>query len=279
MLNRWFKRELAPVPCVDLESVKRLAAAEHRIRELETMLQAQARASVVELDGYRAARDAAPTVVELDAYRAARAAPALVEVPAVEDKPAKAARKPRAAKVARPAKLDALAFWRIHGEAVDAIRAEYGDTWRIAAPFGKTVLVTTAANYRATRKVAGTEIKYPRDMRFPAASYWPGGAFPEGVTVEVDYPREDPATAILHRTGKPPARTDEWHLDHGYVRVLSVEAKGHIWVDAIAARQRAQHAEAIEAEREFKRLASLERAALTYGPQPLVECEFADAAD
>jgi hypothetical protein len=265
MFDRWFKRsETVSAPCVDLEAVARLNAAEQRIADLEALL----RARVVELDAYRelaALRDTAPAEV-------------------VEIAPAKAKiTKARAIKPAKPVKLSALDFWQLHGQAVERIRSEFGDSWRVAAPFGRTELVTLASGYRSVKTERGTLLKWPRDMRVPAADYWPSGAFPEGVTIEADYPREDPAIATAawkaQRTGdtapKLVERSADWHREHGYTLV------GKTWIAAMLVRQNEAHCDAIEANREVKHVAALERAALSYGPQPLaeVEIDLAEAAD
>lgn len=142
-----------PVAIVNPELIE----AQRRIEELQALVRQQ--------------------VVELDEYRAMKHAPT----------------RAKAAKAPKPVKLTSLEFWRLHGQAVDAIRAGYGDSWKVHGPFGETELVTVTHTRAKTER--GTVLKWSADQRVPAARYWPGEAFPEGVTVNADYPRHDATAA------------------------------------------------------------------------------------
>ncbi len=205
-----------------------LIEAERRIEELQALLRQQ----VVELENY----------------------------PQLVAQPAPMSAKPRVVKAPKPAKLSALEFWRLHGQAVDSIRVIHGDSWKIAAPFGETELVTLAAGYKRVKTERGTVLNWSTDQRVPAARYWPGEAFPDGVTVQADYAREDSDFARkVQRSEIKPAKRE--HLN---TRMIA-------W--------RADHEEWISVEREFKRIAALEAACLEYGPQPLACVDLAEAAD
>lgn len=236
-------------------------------------------------------------------------------------------------------KLTAWEFWRMHGQAVDAVRAVYGDAWKIRAPFGDTVLAMLPAGFKSAKTERGTVIKWASGYRMPAAKYWPDGRLPDGLVIEADYPRANGrsgqetvateafrrelrdfrSTMIMYRRerrgiirwqAKPgeeranatagavrllaaradlralgvnpwkvgSAHDDAWHLAHGYIW------DGLKWVSELGDRASRAHAEAIEdnrlaaiAAKEAKRVAKLEAACLSYGPQPLQP--FADIAD
>lgn len=177
-------------------------------------------------------------MIEIAQYRALTATPAAPET--VTKPAAKVARAPRTTKAPpKPVKLSALDFWALHGQAVDKIRAEYSDNWKLTAPIGETCLTSIEARLRPSYSVGGknaTIVRWPRDSRMPAAKYWPGKAFPVGVIDHGDYERADPVEAakIRHhraqRTGKAPTATphsDDWHRAHGYVW------NGKDWVSSI----------------------------------------------
>jgi len=154
----------------DPDSIAALQKAEEQFRKLQAMVQA--------------------SVTELDAYRAAAAT--------------------KAAKASQKGRIGALEFWRRHGLAVDAIRAEYGDNWKIKAPYGETEIVSVPNGWRSCTTERGTKLNWPRDARVPAARFWADGKLPPALTVIPDYPRS---------TGhaKDEVRDDAWLLAHGYV--------------------------------------------------------------
>jgi hypothetical protein len=258
----------------------------------------------------------ASQVVQLEAFRATRSAQTSERAPvATVAKPAKVKAVAKKLAAPKPTKLAALAFWRMHGQAVDAIRAVYGDNWRTAAPFGETELVELASGYRRAKTERGTILRWSKDQRIPSARYWPGQAFPDGVTTNPDYARADPLRIAYerrrtdvawlirerhaHKAGsrerlridgqarerleelrampKPAPATKRdaaWHKRHGYAW------SGKEWIAEILLRSQRDHQEFILAEREAKRLQALERACLTYGPQPLcADVDLAEAAD
>lgn len=86
-------------------------------------------------------------------------------------------------------KINVWEFWRMHGEAVAAIRAIYGDRWKVTSPFGQTVLATVASGWKSAKTERGTVVKWPADGRMPAAQYWHGGELPAGLVISEDYPR------------------------------------------------------------------------------------------
>lgn len=255
-------------------------------------------------------------VIELATVRAAldEAARAPSDAPVTPAAPkAKPVRKAAAPKVVKPVKLKALEFWALHGQAVSAISAVYGDQWQVTAPFGETALATLAVGYRSAKTERKTVLRWSKDQRIPAARYWPNGCLPDGVTVTPDYPRADPRYIAYNRmrghvmdvirerhahTGlkswdkadqrarreladlrampkpDPAERRDAaWHKAHGYAWT------GSIWVAEILFRSQRDHQDFILEEREFKRFQALELASLTYGPQPMPEMDLAEAAD
>ena len=249
MFDRWFRRGAsASAVCVNSpvadDTAELLHDAERRIAQLEALLQ--------------------QSVIELDRYRELAAAPVAAAVPAKVAKP----------KAAKP-KLGALEFWRIHSVAVANITAEFGSAWKVNAPIGRTVLVTLAACYRSCKTERGVTLRWSRDARIPAAEYWPGAAYPEGVEVlHSDYAREHPILAKSATGPVTPIGHDAaWHIEHGYV------LHNGIWVSEILLRSQLDHQEWILAEREAKRLQALERAALSYGPQPFADVMLWEAAD
>jgi hypothetical protein len=253
VLARWFGRGQTETGLALYINPPEIMALHDRVAELELLL--------------------AANVIELDAYRAIKA-----------DKPVKAKSAPKAkaaAKTAKLPKLSALAFWALHGQAVEKIRGEFGECWKAAAPIGKTELATLATCYRSAKTERGTILRWGKDQRLPAAQYWPGGVFPEGVTIEPDYPRADPVHAgAVWRAGqtgkaapKPFEHDAAWHLAHGYV------LSGKVWISGLLHRSQLAHEEGIILEREAKRVAALELACLSYGPQPFLECDtLADIA-
>jgi hypothetical protein len=238
---------------------------------------------------------------------------AQVPLPAII--PAKrAARKPAAK--AKP--LNALEFWAMHAEAVAAIKAEYGERWGVASPFGATELVAVPACWRKFKTERGTILQWHRDQRMPAARFWPTGELPAELVITPDYQRHPfqpvdryAATRQMfarvigdrrrwHEKGSdgwekcsdfargllaelrgmvrpvpvvitPTVRDAAWHEAHGYILV------GKDWVNRLGYLAGLAQAEGAVIERECKRLAALERACLSYGPQPLHP--FADIAD
>lgn len=153
-------------------------------------------------------------------------------------KPRKAAPKAKA--------MGAFEFWDLHGQAVTAIRAVYGDRWRVAAPFGETALVTLPANLCSGKTERGTTIRWPRDGRMPAAQYWPGGKLPDGAVITPDYPRAAALPMIrkgvawVHDPSANPKRDADWHKAHGYAW------DGKEWVFELGLRANQVHLQAIE---------------------------------
>lgn len=154
----------------DPDTIAALHKAEEQFRRLQAMVQA----NMTELEGYRAVAAA------------------------------------KAAKASQKGRIGALEFWRRHGLAVDAIRAVYGDNWKIKAPYGETEIVSVPDGWRSCTTDRGTKLKWPRDARMPAARFWTDGKLPPALIVVPDYPRS---------TGraKDEVRDDAWHLAHGYV--------------------------------------------------------------
>jgi hypothetical protein len=146
-------------------------------------------------------------LVELAEFRAA----VQTVAPVKAEKPARGrvAKPAKVAKVAKVPAIDAMEFWRLHGEAVECMISIYGRNWKVRAPMGETSLVTIT-KYRSHKTERGTMLRWGKDHRFPAARYWQGGVYPEGVETLQDYARD---------TGVPDAgnRSDDWHLAHGYV--------------------------------------------------------------
>lgn len=180
----------------------------------------------------------------------------------------------RASRARGKGSIGALEFWHMHGQAVDAIRAVYGDLWRIKAPFGETELVQVPACWRSYTTERGTKLKWSADQRMPAAAYWPSRVMPKDLTVVPDYPR--------HTAASPAEHDAAWHRTHGYVLC------GKTWINGLLVQSQLAHEDGIvleraakEAERqrvaEAKRVRILDAAALVYGPQ--VEQPFADIED
>lgn len=210
-------------------------------------------------------------------------------------------------------KLTAWEFWRMHGQAVDAVRAVYGDGWKIRAPFGDTVLAMLPAGFKSAKTERGTVIKWASGYRMPAAKYWPDGRLPDGLVIEADYPRvagecqrklargrfrsvmrwrremahgldirdqyTEHARKALAEMRAIPAAAPSPAVVHDDAWHL---AHGYIWdglkwVSELGDRASRAHAMAIEDNREAARVAALEAACLEYGPQPLQP--FADIDD
>jgi hypothetical protein len=93
-------------------------------------------------------------------------------------------------------------FTAAHSAAKAAACAALGPRWSLAPR--ASVLGRVPAAWVAC-KVFGRVSKSPRDMRMPAACYWPGGALPVGPVYSADYARE---TAPL---GCPMARLRAEH--------------------------------------------------------------------
>lgn len=203
-----------------------------------------------------------------DQYRKlmAAVAGAAEELRAVREALAEA-RKPKAATVRRRGGINAFEFWRQHGQAVNAIIGVYGLEWKTRAPFGDTILATTPAGWRSGKTEKGGVVCWSKDHRMPAARFWPDQKLPDALTISPDYER-----ACLWAGYGPPeaafmAHTADWHRAHGYVWY------GGEWVFEIQARNSQNYSDAIEAYKvarvEADRLAKLESAAYSYGPQPL----------
>lgn len=214
--------------------------------------------------------------------------------PVAAPKARKAAAK--APKVVKAPAITGFAFWALHGRAVDAIRAIYGDAWKVKAPPEHTVLASVIPALRTITSERGTKIKYPRDGRFPAAEYWPGSEIPAGVTIEADYARIEARPMIMGDYGHmthdrtpiaTPERDAAWYEARGYAWdgvnwVFEVQIRvAQSYRDAVA--EYAAHKARVVVDMAHARL---ERAALTYGPQPLApfadiadDMDYADAAD
>lgn len=218
-----------------------------------------------------------------------------------------------AATAPKPAKVGAWEFWRMHGQAVDAVRAVYGDAWKIRAPFGDTVLATVASGWKSAKTERGTVVKWPADGRMPAAKYWPGGEFPAGLVIAADYARV--AGGCIRKLARSRFRSGmRWRRDmergsdiwleytkHAHKALAEMRAlpastvtptvehgdawhhargytwDGLKWVSELGDRASRAHALAIEDNRAAARVAALEAACPEYGPQPLQS--FADIDD
>lgn len=220
-----------------------------------------------------------------------------------------------AATAPKPAKVGAWEFWRMHGEAVAAIGARYGDAWKIRAPFGDTVLATVASGWKSAKTERGTVVKWPADGRMPAAQYWPGGELPAGLVISEDYPRvagecQRKLARGRFRSGMRWRRdmergSDIWleYTEHGHKALAEMRRMpaaeptppvvhdaawhhwhGYVWVGGkvgwtseLGHRASQAHVMAIEDNREAARMVKLEAACLSYGPQPAQP--FADIDD
>lgn len=212
----------------------------------------------------------------------------------------------------KPAKVGAWEFWRLHGRAVGAVRAVYGDAWKIRAPFGDTVLATVASGWKSAKTERGTVVKWPADGRMPAAKYWPGGELPAGLVISADYARVSGECTRKLARGRF-RTTMRWRRDTRGLNIWNeyteharkalaemrampastatpaVErddawhhARGYIWdglqwVSELGLCASRAHVLAIEENREAARVPALEAACLEYGPQPLQP--FADIDD
>lgn len=265
-------------------------------------------------------------VVSLERARRLRAMAAAVRLVADADvlAPTRTAivvplRKRSASKVAaavpKAAKVGAWEFWRLHGEAVAAIGARYGDAWKVRAPFGDTVLATVASGWKSAKTERGTVVKWPADGRMPAAQYWPGGELPAGLVISEDYPRvagecqqkrarvwfrecvrirrwygrgepewqkytDSARDALTKMRAIPPARPmpPVVHDDAWHLAHGYVWVGGKVgWTSELGHRASQAHVMAIEDNREAARMVKLEAACLSYGPQPAQS--FADIDD
>ena len=96
---------------------------------------------------------------------------------------------PKRAKAAsKPAAIGAEQFWSLHSEAVRAMVARHGLSWRNNVPH-ETVEVTLPPRLCSYVGPLGGRIKWRRDHRMPAAEYWPGSSLPDGVDALPSSPR------------------------------------------------------------------------------------------
>lgn len=99
-----------------------------------------------------------------------------------------AAEGARKGAASEPVKIrDYDSYVAARAEAVAACIADHGLSWKLAE--GASVPCRLPAKWTAC-KVFGRVSRSPRDMRLPAAQYWPGGILPEGPEYFADYPRE-----------------------------------------------------------------------------------------
>ena len=141
---------------------------------------------------------------------------------------------PRRVPAVRRRELGAERFWAACAAAVDAIRARYGDNWKIHAPVGETVVATVPGKLRSYRTARGTVIRFRADHRLPAAKYWPDGSIPGDLAFVPDYPRETrnspwgPGTCFETYA----AWQSDWARRNGLVQV------GAAWITVAEAAQR-----------------------------------------
>jgi len=83
-------------------------------------------------------------------------------------------------KVAKVAAIGASEFWELHSQAVSAITRAHGPSWRNDQP-EETCEVRLPARLCSMVGPLGGRIRWRRDWRMPAASWWPLGRLPEGV--------------------------------------------------------------------------------------------------
>lgn len=158
------------------------------------------------------------------------------------------------------ASLTAFDFWSAHSSAVEAIGAKYGCAWKVAAPFGETVIANVPAKFRSGKTARGTIIRWPEDHRIPAAQYWPDGRIPSGLEIGADYPRD----SAEHSSADRP---DEWYAARGLIK------RGDVWIDASEARVLAARDEQIAVNAALRAETAL--AALQTEAE---DAEFAEAA-
>lgn len=152
-----------------------------------------------------------------------------------------------------PVMMGALAFWALHAEAVQAIIGVYGLSWKCRAPMGETELVQVPSKWRSCIGERGTRLNWPRETRMPAARFWPAGVLPGALEITPD---------VARHTSETREHDPAWHRAHGYAW------DGLKWVSALSLHAACAHQEGIVLEKEAKRVARLEVACLTYGPQP-----------
>lgn len=121
----------------------------------------------------------------------------------------------------RAKKLDAGRFWELHSIAVSSIRSVYGETWKLTAPYGETIVVSVPAGLRSCKGPRGGTIRWGRDHRMPAASHWPNGRIPGTLEIGTDSPRETKKRAWGAGMKYPTyaAWQDAWAKKNGLVRV------------------------------------------------------------
>ena len=128
------------------------------------------------------------------ADRMERPAPPVQLVARREDAlaPVRAARKPM-----KPAAIGAERFWTLHSDAVRAMVARHGLSWKNDRP-DETVEITLPSRLCSYLGPLGGRIRWRRDHRVPGPEYWPGGALPEGVEALPSAPRYDGPMGDLH---------------------------------------------------------------------------------
>lgn len=166
---------------------------------------------------------------------------------------------PKAPKVRGVAGISAIEFWSRHGQAVQAIIAVYGTRWKLVAPAGETILATVPAGWRSAktgvlREDGGNAVRWRKDGRMPAAHYWPEQRLPIALEITPDYPRAYVWTGYGPPEAGDKPHSDAWHKTHGYVWDGLTPA----WRFEIEVRNQWNRDDAIAAEHEAKRLASLE---------------------
>lgn len=105
----------------------------------------------------------------------------------------------KAATVRPTGRMTAVEFWGRHGQAVQAIIGKFGLNWKIKAPFGETELAIVPSGWHSGKMVSGTRIRWPGDLRVPAARFWPDGHIPSALTIEPDYPRASGVDQAVER--------------------------------------------------------------------------------
>lgn len=86
--------------------------------------------------------------------------------------------------------IDAAEFWGMHAAAVRRMVEAHGPAWRSNVPH-ETVEVTLPARLCTCVGPLGGRIRWRRDHRMPAPSYWSDGSLPDGVEALPVAPRYD----------------------------------------------------------------------------------------
>lgn len=125
--------------------------------------------------------------------------------------------RPKAAKA--PKRMTAEQFFDMYQLARKAVAARYGNRWTIE---GMSRWATLPAGWRSFTGPRGGKVKLPKDIRVPAAEFWPAGVMPAELVLADDTPRQ--LTAFVCRLGETvpihpmlarlaDARAEQWEID------------------------------------------------------------------